>query len=261
MPTIYLVMIILMPSLGTLIGSASALFLGKDVAQRYQNILLGFAAGVMVAASVWSLLIPSIEASSDMGNKAWIPALAGLWGGIGFMLLLDVVTPHLHLGSQKPEGLGSSLGRRSMLMLAVVLHNIPEGIAVGVVVAGVLSGQELMTTAMAATLSLGIALQNIPEGAIISLPLRASGCSRLRSFTYGTLSGIVEPIASVVTILLIDQMLGIFPYMLAAAAGAMLYVVVEELIPESQRGEHSNLSTIGFALGFGVMMVLDVALG
>ena len=261
MPTIYAIIIVLMPAIGTLIGSASSLFMGKEVAQRYQNVLLGFAAGVMVAAAVWSLLIPSIEASADMGDGAWIPALVGLWGGIGFMLLLDVLTPHLHIGEDKPEGVGSSLGRRSMLMLAVVLHNIPEGIAVGVVVAGVLSGQELMTTAMAATLSLGIALQNVPEGAIISLPLRAAGCSRWRSFAYGTLSGIVEPLASVVTIVLIEQILGIFPYMLSAAAGAMLYVVVEELIPESQRGEHSNLSTIGFAAGFGVMMVLDVALG
>lgn len=261
MTTTYIVMIILMPAIGTLIGSASSLFLGKDLARRYQSTLLGFAAGVMVAAAVWSLLIPSIEAAADMENRAWIPALVGLWGGFAFMLLLDVITPHLHLGTDKPEGLDSSLGRRSMLMLAVVLHNIPEGMAIGVVVAGVLSGEELMSVAMAATLSLGIALQNAPEGAIISLPLRAAGCSRWRSFAYGTLSGIVEPIASVVTILLVEQVMGIFPYMLSAAAGAMLYVVVEELIPESQRGEHSNLSTIGFAAGFGLMMVLDVALG
>ncbi|MBQ7856405.1 MAG: ZIP family metal transporter [Alistipes sp.] len=254
-------MIILMPFIGTLIGSSSAIFLGERVAARMQNTLLGFAAGVMVAASVWSLLIPSINEAEAQGIVAWVPALVGFMAGILFMLLLDMLTPHLHPGSNTPEGVHTSLGRSTMLMLAVTLHNIPEGMAVGVVVAGALSGEVEMSMAGAAALSLGIALQNIPEGAIISLPLRASGNSRLKSLAYGTASGVVEPIAAGITIVLIEHLIGIFPYLLAFAAGAMIYVVVEELIPESKSGAHSNLSTIGFAVGFAAMMVLDIALG
>ena len=226
-----------------------------------QNTLLGFAAGVMVAASVWSLLIPAINEAEAQQVVAWMPALVGFMGGILFMLFLDMLTPHLHPASNTPEGMRTSLGRSAMLMLAVTLHNIPEGMAVGVVVAGALSGQVDLSTAGAVTLALGIALQNVPEGAVISLPLRASGNSRLKSLAYGTASGIVEPLASIVTILLIEHLIGAYPYLLAFAAGAMIYVVVEELIPESKNGAHSNLSTIGFAVGFAAMMVLDVALG
>lgn len=255
------IMILLMPFVGTMIGASSAIFLGESVAQRMQNTLLGFASGVMVAAAVWSLLIPAIDQAEVMGMVAWMPALVGFMGGMLFMLALDMLTPHLHMDSDTPEGMNSNLGRSTMLMLAVTLHNIPEGMAVGVVVAGALSGEIEMGAAAALTLSLGIALQNIPEGAIISLPLRASGNSRLKSLAYGMGSGVVEPIAGIVTILLIEHLMGAFPYLLAFAAGAMMYVVVEELIPESKSGKHSNLSTIGFAIGFAAMMVLDVALG
>lgn len=256
-----LLLIIMMPFVGTIIGASSAVVMGESVAARLQNTLLGFASGVMVAAAVWSLLIPAIEVAENAGGVAWVPALVGFLAGIGFMLLLDGVTPHLHIDSDTPEGVRSSLGRSTMLLLAVTLHNIPEGMAVGVVVAGALSGQVEMTTAGALTLALGIALQNIPEGAVISLPLRANGNSRWKSFAYGAASGVVEPIAAIVTILLLEHLLGIFPYLLAFAAGAMIYVVVEELIPESHSGRHSNTSTIGFAIGFALMMVLDVALG
>lgn len=256
-----ILLIIMMPFVGTVIGSSSAIFLGERLAAKMQNTLLGFAAGVMVAASVWSLLIPAINEAEAQAVVAWVPALVGFIGGILFMLLLDMLTPHLHPASNTPEGMRTSLGRSAMLMLAVTLHNIPEGMAVGVVVAGALSGQVDISTAGAVTLALGIALQNVPEGAIISLPLRASGNSRLKSLAYGTASGIVEPLASIVTILLIEHLIGAFPYLLAFAAGAMIYVVVEELIPESKNGAHSNLSTIGFAVGFAAMMVLDVALG
>ena len=261
MTTTHLILIVLMPFVGTLIGASSAVVLGERVASRFQNTLLGFASGVMVAAAVWSLLIPAIDEAEAAGTVAWMPALVGFLAGIGFMLLLDMLTPHLHIDSDTPEGVRSSLGRSTMLMLAVTLHNIPEGMAVGVVVAGALSGQIEMTTAGAATLALGIALQNIPEGAVISLPLRANGNSRIKSLAYGAASGAVEPIAACATILLIEHLLGIFPYLLAFAAGAMIYVVVEELIPESHSGRHSNTSTIGFAIGFALMMVLDVALG
>ncbi len=253
--------LLLIPFAGTTIGSAAVLFLGDKFAERIRNILLGFASGVMVAASVWSLLIPAMEESASMGNLAWVPAVVGFMGGVLFMLLLDTFTPHLHPDSNKPEGPDSKLGRSSMLVLAVTLHNIPEGMAVGVVAAGVMTGEVGMTFAGALALAIGLALQNIPEGAIISLPLRSAGNSRGRSFLYGALSGIVEPVAAIVTILFIEHLSGIFPYMLAFAAGAMIYVVVEELIPESHNGRHSNIPTIAFAVGFALMMMLDVALG
>ncbi|MBQ9137721.1 MAG: ZIP family metal transporter [Alistipes sp.] len=251
---------LLIPFLGTVIGSASALMLGQKSAAKMQNILLGFASGVMVAAAVWSLLIPAIDHTEATGGIGWVPALVGFLLGMGFMLLLDALTPHLHIDSTTPEGIPSSLGKSTMLMLAVTLHNIPEGMAVGVVIAGALSGSVDMGVAAVMALAAGIALQNIPEGAVISLPLRSQGISRARSFSYGVASGIVEPLSAVVTILLIEHLIGIFPYMLAFAAGAMIYVVVEELIPEAHSGKHSNLPTIGFAIGFAIMMVLDVAL-
>ena len=253
--------LLLIPFAGTMIGSATVLFLGDRFAERIRNILLGFASGVMIAASVWSLLIPAMNASSDMGKMAWVPAVVGFFIGILFMLLLDTFTPHLHLDSDKPEGPQSKLGRSSMLVLAVTLHNIPEGMAVGVVAAGVVTGEIGMSFAGALALAIGLAIQNIPEGAIISLPLRSAGNSHKRAFAYGTLSGIVEPIAAILTIIFIERLIGIFPYMLAFAAGAMIYVVVEELIPESHDGRHSNAPTIAFAIGFALMMILDIALG
>ena len=253
--------LLLIPFAGTMIGSSTVLFVGDRSAERIRNILLGFAAGVMVAASVWSLLIPAMNASSEMGKMAWVPAVVGFFIGILFMLLLDTVTPHLHFDSDKPEGPQSKLGRSSMLVLAVTLHNIPEGMAVGVVAAGALTGEVGMSLAGAFALALGLAIQNVPEGAIISLPLRSAGNSRKRAFAYGTLSGVVEPISAILTIVFIEHLIGIFPYMLAFAAGAMIYVVVEELIPESHEGSHSNIPTIAFAIGFALMMVLDVALG
>ena len=253
--------LLLIPFAGTVIGAATVLFIGERSADKIRNILLGFASGVMVAASVWSLLIPAMNESSDMGNFAWVPATVGFLLGVLFMLLLDTVTPHLHLDSNDPEGPKSKLGRSSMLVLAVTLHNIPEGMAVGVVAAGALTGEVGMSLAGAFALAIGLAIQNVPEGAIISLPLRSAGNSRGRAFGYGALSGLVEPIAAILTILFIEHLIGLFPYMLAFAAGAMIYVVVEELIPESHEGNHSNIPTIAFAIGFALMMVLDVALG
>lgn len=261
MTPIQIAAIVLIPFCGTVIGSASALLLGEKTASKMQKTLLGFASGVMVAAAVWSLLIPAIEFSEQGGGAGWLPASAGFLIGMAFMLLLDHFTPHLHLDSATPEGLPSSLGRSTMLMLAVTLHNIPEGMAVGVVLAGALSGQADLSVTAAIALAAGMALQNAPEGAIISLPLRAQGASRLKSFGYGALSGIVEPLAAVVTILLVEHLIGVFPYLLAAAAGAMMYVVIEELIPEVHQDKHSNIPTIGFAVGFVIMMILDTALG
>lgn len=261
MTPIQIAAIVLIPFCGTVIGSASALLLGEKTASKMQKTLLGFASGVMVAATVWSLLIPAIEFSEQGGGAGWLPASAGFLIGMAFMLLLDHFTPHLHLDSATPEGLPSSLGRSTMLMLAVTLHNIPEGMAVGVVLAGALSGQADLSVTAAIALAAGMALQNAPEGAIISLPLRAQGASRLKSFGYGALSGIVEPLAAVVTILLVEHLIGVFPYLLAVAAGAMMYVVIEELIPEAHQDKHSNIPTIGFAVGFVIMMILDTALG
>ena len=226
-----------------------------------QRALAGFAAGVMVAASTWSLLIPAIEQSEDMGKLSFLPAFIGFWSGVLFLLLLDRLIPHLHVGSGQAEGPKSKLGRTTMMVLAVTLHNIPEGMAVGVVYAGFLAGNTQITAASALVLSLGIAIQNFPEGAIISMPLRAEGESKGKAFLGGVLSGVVEPIGAVLTLLAAQLVIPALPYFLSFAAGAMLYVVVEELIPEMSQGKHSNIGTIFFAVGFSVMMTLDVALG
>lgn len=252
---------ILIPFIGTALGAGCVFFVKNKINPIIQKTLLGFASGVMVAASVWSLLIPSIEMSDNMGQLSFIPAVVGFLMGIAFLLLMDKLIPHLHLDQDKPEGLKSTLSKSTMLVLAVTLHNIPEGMAVGVVFAGVLSQNSDITIAGAFALSVGIAIQNFPEGAIISLPLKSEGVGRGKAFIYGILSGIVEPIGSIITILLAFYIIPILPYLLSFAAGAMIYVVVEELIPESAKGEHSNLGTIGFAVGFAIMMVLDVALG
>ena len=252
---------ILIPFLGTSLGAACVLFMKKDLNIKIQKILTGFAAGVMVAASIWSLIIPSIEQSENMGKFAFLPAFIGFWLGILFLLLLDETIPHLHVSSNETEGPKVKIKRTTMLVLAVTLHNIPEGMAVGVVFAGVLSGKSGITEMGALALSIGIAIQNFPEGAIISMPLKSEGTSKPKAFLYGTLSGIVEPIGAIITILLTNAVVPILPYLLSFAAGAMIYVVVEELIPESQAGEHSNIGTIGVAIGFVIMMILDVALG
>ena len=252
---------ILIPFLGTSLGAACVFFMKHDMSERLSRILTGFAAGVMVAASIWSLLIPAMDQSEEMGKFAFIPAAAGFWGGILFLLLLDHIIPHLHRYSVSAEGPKSRLQRTTMMVLAVTLHNIPEGMAVGAVYAGWLYGDSGITLAGALALSLGIAIQNFPEGAIISMPLKAEGFSKSRSFLYGTLSGAVEPIGALLTILLAGILVPVLPYALSFAAGAMIYVVVEELIPEMSAGKHSNVGTILFAVGFTLMMVLDVALG
>ena len=252
---------ILIPFLGTTLGSACVFFMKKSLSDLVRRSLAGFAAGVMVAASIWSLLIPAIEQSESMGKLSFLPAFIGFWGGVLFLLLLDRLIPHLHVGSEQAEGPKSKLGRTTMMMLAVTLHNIPEGMAVGVVYAGFLSGNTQITAASALALSLGIAIQNFPEGAIISMPLRAEGEKKSKAFLGGVLSGVVEPIGAVLTIVAAQFIIPALPYLLSFAAGAMLYVVVEELIPEMSQGRHSNLGTVFFAIGFNVMMVLDVALG
>lgn len=250
----------MIPFAGTTLGSAMVFFM-RGMNKQIEKLLLGFAAGVMIAASVWSLLIPAIDMAGEMGQIAWIPAAGGFLGGMAFLLVLDSLIPHLHLESTKPEGVESTLKKTTMLVLAVTLHNIPEGMSVGVTFAGALIGDAGITMAGAFALAVGIAIQNFPEGAIISLPLRSEGVSKMRSFVYGALSGIVEPIGACVTILLAEQIVSALPVFLAFAAGAMIYVVVEELIPEAQAGEHSNIATIGVAVGFVIMMILDVALG
>ena len=252
---------IMIPFLGTTLGAACVFFMKRSLGDLVQRSLAGFAAGVMVAASIWSLLIPAIEQSEDMGKLSFLPAFIGFWSGVLFLLLLDRLIPHLHVGSEQAEGPKSKLGRTTMMVLAVTLHNIPEGMAVGVVYAGFLSGNTQITAASALALSLGIAIQNFPEGAIISMPLRAEGEGKGRAFLGGVLSGIVEPIGAVLTLLAAQLVIPALPYLLSFAAGAMLYVVVEELIPEMSQGRHSNLGTVFFAVGFSVMMVLDVALG
>ena len=249
------------PFLGTTLGAAMVFLMKKEMNKKVEKILLGFASGVMIAASVWSLLIPSIEMAETQGKIAWIPAAIGFLLGIVFLLVLDSVIPHMHLESEKPEGIRSKLKKTTMLVLAVTLHNIPEGMAVGVTFAGAIIGNAGITMAGAFALAIGIAIQNFPEGAIISMPLKAEGMSKTKAFIYGTLSGIVEPIGAIITILLTNAVVPILPYLLSFAAGAMIYVVIEELIPESQAGEHSNIGTIGAAIGFIVMMILDVALG
>ena len=252
---------ILIPFLGTSLGAACVFFMKTALSERVQRMLTGFASGVMVAASIWSLLIPAIDQSAGMGALAFLPAFVGFWIGVLFLLALDHLIPHLHAGSDQTEGPKSQLRKTTMMVLAVTLHNIPEGMAVGVVYAGFLSGGMQITAAGALALSLGIAIQNFPEGAIISMPLRAEGMRKGRAFLGGVLSGVVEPIGAVLTILAAQAILPALPYLLSFAAGAMLYVVVEELIPETAQGEHSNIGTVFFAVGFSVMMVLDVALG
>lgn len=252
---------LLIPFAGTLIGSAFVFFMKKEMPVLLQKALLGFASGVMVAASVWSLLIPSMEMSAGEGICTVLPAAIGFIAGMGFLLAVDYLTPHLHIGDESPEGPKARISKTAMLALAVTIHNIPEGMAVGVVIAGSLQDGIGIAPAAAMATAIGIAIQNIPEGAIISMPMRAAGNSRRKSFLIGGLSGIVEPIGAVLVILLASLMTPILPYFLAFAAGAMLYVVVEELIPEASVGQHSNISTIGFAIGFVLMMVLDVVLG
>ena len=252
---------ILIPFLGTSLGAACVFFLKRSLSDGIQRALTGFAAGVMVAASIWSLLIPAMDQSAGLGKLAFFPAAVGFWLGILFLLLLDHIIPHLHRNSEQAEGPKSQLQRTTMMVLAVTLHNIPEGMAVGVVYAGYLSGTAQITAASALALSLGIAIQNFPEGAIISMPLRAEGMKKSKAFWGGVLSGIVEPIGAVLTILAAGIIVPALPYLLSFAAGAMLYVVVEELIPEMSQGEHSNIGTVFFAVGFSLMMILDVALG
>lgn len=255
------ILILIIPFLGTTLGSAMVFFLKKEIKPFVKKILVGFAAGVMIAASIWSLLIPASEMAEEQGKIAWIPTSVGFLLGIVFLLILDSIIPHLHQDQEKPEGLKSSFKKTTMLMLAVTLHNIPEGMAVGVTLAGALTGNVGISIAGTMALAIGIAIQNFPEGAIISMPLRAEGVSKPKAFLYGAISGIVEPIGAIITILLTNHVLPILPYILSFAAGAMIYVVVEELIPESQEGEHSNIGTIGVAIGFVVMMILDTVLG
>lgn len=252
---------IMIPFLGTSLGAACVFFMKKSMGDILQKILTGFAAGVMVAASVWSLLIPSVEQAESLGKWSFVPAVTGFWLGILFLLVLDHVIPHLHMGSNEAEGPKSKLQKTTMLVLAVTLHNIPEGMAVGVVFAGFLAGNESITAMGALALALGIAIQNFPEGAIISMPLKAEGMSKGKAFLNGVVSGIVEPVGALLTILAAGIVIPVLPYLLSFAAGAMIYVVVEELIPEMSEGHHSNIGTVFFALGFSVMMILDVALG
>lgn len=249
------------PFLGTTLGAAMVFLMKKEMNKKVEKILLGFASGVMISASVWSLLIPSIEMAETQGKVAWIPAAIGFLLGIVFLLILDSVIPHMHLESEKPEGIKSKLKKTTMMVFAVTLHNIPEGMAVGVTFAGALAQNAGITMTGAFALAVGIAIQNFPEGAIISMPLRGEGMSRTKSFLMGVLSGAVEPVAGVLTILAAGIIVPVLPYLLSFAAGAMLYVVVEELIPEMSEGSHSNIGTVLFAVGFSVMMILDVALG
>lgn len=252
---------LMIPFVGTTLGSACVFFMKKKMSLNVQKALTGFAAGVMVAASIWSLIIPAMEQSQNMGKLAFLPAVAGFWIGIFFLLLLDHIIPHLHLNSEKTEGSKSRFQKTTMLVLTVALHNIPEGMAVGVVYAGLLAGNAQITIMRALALAIGIAIQNFPEGAIISMPLRATGMKKSKAFLYGVLSGIVEPMAALLTIMATSFIEPALPYLLSFAAGSMMYVVVEELVPEMAEGEHSNIGTIFFALGFTVMMSLDVALG
>ena len=251
---------ILIPFLGTTLGAAMVFVLRQNISGKLQKVLTGFAAGVMVAASFWSLLEPALESSTALGSLSFLPAATGFLLGMAFLLVLDEVTPHMHFNHEE-EGIRSGLKRTTKLILAVTLHNIPEGMAVGVVYAGFLSGEAGIRAAGALALALGIAIQNFPEGAIVSMPLRAEGMHKGKTFLYGVLSGIVEPVAALITILATGVLVPVMPYLLAFAAGAMMYVVVEELIPEMSEGGHSNLGTIAFAFGFVLMMVLDVALG
>lgn len=258
---LYCLLGLLAPFLGTIIGSSLVFFVKDELPSKVQKLLLGFASGVMIAASIWSLIIPSMEQSEHMGRFAFIPAVVGFVLGILFLLLLDENIPHIHIGSSSIEGRKTNINKNFLMLFAVTMHNIPEGMAVGIVLAGMLQNVEGLTLASALALSIGIAIQNLPEGAIVSLPLKSEGLSKNHSFIYGTLSGIVEPIAGFITILLSSYIQPILPYLLSFAAGSMFYVVIEELIPDASIGEHSNIATIGFTLGFVIMMILDVALG
>lgn len=254
---------VMIPFAGTALGSACVFFMRESLSERVTKVLSGFAAGVMVAASVWSLLIPAMEMSGDngMGKLSFVPAVVGFMVGILFLLFLDHVIPHLHANLEEAEGPRVSLAKSTMLILAVTLHNIPEGMAVGVVFAGMMAENTTITLMGAFALAIGIAIQNFPEGAIISMPVCAAGTGKTKAFIYGVLSGVVEPVGALVTIWLARFLIPIIPYLLSFAAGAMIYVVVEELIPEASQGRHSNLGTIGFAVGFALMMAMDVALG
>ena len=256
------VAILAIPFIGTSLGAFTVFFMKDKINPKTEKILLGFAAGVMIAASVWSLLIPSIDLARQRGKISWLPALIGFALGIVFLLLIDSIVPHLHLKSTKPEGVDKGLfSKTAMMLFAVTIHNIPEGMAVGVTCAGAIGENPRITLASALVLSVGIAIQNFPEGAIISMPLKGEGMGKGKAFFYGVLSGAVEPVGAIITLLLTSHVLPLLPYFLSFAAGAMMYVVIEELIPECQSGEHSNLGTIGAAVGFALMMVLDVALG
>ena len=259
--TLTIIVGLLLPLLGTMLGSAFVFMMKRDMSVRLQKSLLGFASGVMVAASVWSLLIPAMEMVAGRGAWSVVPAAVGFLLGIGFLLVIDEFTPHLHIGTDKPEGVRSHLSKTAMLAFAVTIHNLPEGMAVGVVFAGAENGASYISLASAVTVALGIAIQNIPEGAIISMPLHSGGMKRGRAFLCGVLSGLVEPVGAVVTLVAAGLILPALPYFLSFAAGAMLYVVVEELIPEMSEGEHSHAGTVAFAVGFSLMVVLDVALG
>ena len=252
---------LMIPFAGTALGSGCVFFMKKEMGEKLQKSLTGFASGVMVAASIWSLIIPAMDLTENMGKLSFLPAVVGFWFGILFLLLLDCVIPHLHINSEEAEGPKTKLQKLTMMVFAVVLHNIPEGMAVGVVYAGFVSGNTSVTAGGALALALGIAIQNFPEGAIISMPLRAEGASKKKAFLYGVLSGAVEPVGAALTILATGLVLPLMPYLLSFAAGAMMYVVVEELVPEMSQGEHSNVGVIMFAVGFTLMMALDVALG
>jgi ZIP family zinc transporter len=252
---------IFIPLAGTVFGAGFVFFLKEQMKPFLQKMMLGFASGVMIAASVWSLIIPAIDMAEAQGVIPWLPAAVGFVAGVGFLLLLDMLIPHLHVNSEKPEGTAAQLKKSTMLVLAVTLHNLPEGMAVGVVFAGFLNGDVGLTAAAALALSIGIALQNIPEGAVISMPLIAQGLSRKKAFSLGFMSGVVEPAGALLTLVLTSMMIPVLPYILAFAAGAMIYVVVEELIPEAQADPHSNIGTVSTAAGFVLMMILDVALG
>ena len=249
------------PFLGTMLGSAMVFLMRNKMNSKLEKVLLGFASGVMIAASVWSLLIPSIEMAKNQGMISWLPAAVGFLIGVLFLLMLDKIIPHLHTNQSEPEGLKAKLKKTTMMVLAVTLHNIPEGMAVGVTFAGAIIGDAGITMAGAFALAIGIAIQNFPEGAIISMPLKSEGMSKVKAFLCGTLSGIVEPIGAIITILLTSLVVPILPYLLSFAAGAMIYVVIEELVPESQAGNYSDIATLGVASGFVIMMILDVALG
>ena len=252
---------IMIPLVGTALGASMVVFLKNEMSTWVRKILLGFASGVMMAASVWSLLLPAIAKAEELGGIPWLPAAGGFLTGIGFLLLLDSIIPHQHMDSAEPEGLPSKARKNTMLLLAVTLHNIPEGMAVGVVFAALLSGESSITFASALALSIGIAIQNFPEGAIVSMPLKSGKVSKWKAFGLGSMSGVVEPVAAFITVLLTAWVVPILPFLLSFAAGAMIYVVVEELLPELQEGKHSNIGVIGVACGFAIMMILDVALG